>query len=132
MGKMQLQTCICNTIALDSSSSLPMRGIEYSSQDISSQCLGKKHNSTDIMSITSLLSINSRGTVDPKCVNCHCLRPFTISPCNASEKGQKRTCITEPKFSIQLHICYPAPNTSLMNVSNATIHYLPHNYYWWK
>jgi hypothetical protein len=103
--------CNAHTTALASSSSLLMRGIKYSSQDISRQCLGQKQNSMDIVSVTSLLSSDSPGKVDPKCVNCQCLCPLNTSPCDTPEKGQKRTYITEPMFSIQLHISLICDNS---------------------
>jgi hypothetical protein len=110
MGKMQLQTRVCNTTALDSSSCLPVRNTEYSSQDISSQSLGKKHNSTDIMSVTSLLSINSRGTVDPKRVSSQFLCPFNIALCTIPEKGQKKPVSLNLSF-LSSYVRYPASNT---------------------
>jgi hypothetical protein len=87
----QLRTCVGNTIALESSSCLPTRSTENGSRDIGSQCLRKKRNGTDIVLVTSLMSINSRGTVVPKRVSCQLLCPFNISLCTTSEKGKKRT-----------------------------------------
>jgi len=106
LQRMGIMQCICYTTAPASSSSLPTRGIKYISRDISSQCLGQKHNSTDVASVTSLPSRDSPGKVDPKCVSSHCLCLLNASRCETSgkKKGQKRTCITEPEFSIQLHI----------------------------
>jgi hypothetical protein len=58
----------------------------------------------DIVSVISLLSGNSPGRVDPKCVNCQYLFPCIISPSDTSgkkkrkkKKKQRRTCITEPE-----------------------------------
>ena len=81
---------ISNTTILVSSSSLPMRGIKYISRDISSQCLGQKRNSTDVVSVTSLPSSDSPGRVDPKCVYCQCLSPLNTSSCEISGKRTEK------------------------------------------
>jgi len=99
MGKMQ---CIHNTTALASSSSLPTNGIKYISHDISSQCLGQKHNGTDVASVTSLPSSDSPSEVDPKCVSSQCLCTLDASPCETSEKRtEKNLSSLNLSFSIQ-------------------------------
>jgi hypothetical protein len=90
LQRMGIMQCIRYTTAPASSSSLPTRGIKYISRDISSQCLGQKHNSTDVASVTSLPSRDSPGKVDPKCVSSHCLCLLNASRCETSEKKKDR------------------------------------------